>query len=165
KPGMESTQAVPGSTSPMPAQSTAPMPAQSTAAATQPGEKFVQTQHATDWRGSKLIGATVYGSDNSSIGEVNDVLISNDGQVRAAVIGVGGFLGVGEKNVAVPLDALQITRKSNSDAIDKIKVNYTKDELKNAPKFAYYEPAKATTTGSSTTDRLKSMNPMPSDKK
>ncbi|MEI9804937.1 MAG: PRC-barrel domain-containing protein [Pseudolabrys sp.] len=66
----------------------------------QPHDNFVQSEHATDWRGSKLIGAIVYGPDNASIGSVNDVLISNDAKIRAVVIGVGGFLGVGEKNVA-----------------------------------------------------------------
>jgi len=119
----------------------------------QPGAKtstdnFVQKQQATDWRGSKLIGTTVYGQDNASIGEVNDVLIGNDGNIRAAVIGVGGFLGVGEKNVAVPFDALHITRKNDSAAIDKITVNYTKDQLKSAPTFAYADTANSTTTGS-----------------
>lgn len=121
---------------------------------------FVQNQHATDWRGSRLIGAMVYGPDNASIGAINDVLIGNDGKVRAAVIGVGGFLGVGEKNVAVPLDALKISRKMDSDSIEKIAVSYTKDELKSAPTFAYYEPAKAQTTGTSVTDKIKSLNPM-----
>ena len=123
-------------------------------------ESFVQSQHATDWRGSKLIGAIVYGPDNASIGSVNDVLIGNDGKVRAVVIGVGGFLGVGEKNVAVPLDSLNITRKPDSSAIDKISVTYTKDELKNAPQFAYDEGTTAQTTGSRVTDPIKSLNPI-----
>jgi opacity protein-like surface antigen len=112
-------------------------------------ENFVQSQHATDWRSSKLVGASVYGPDNASIGEVSDVLIGNDGKIRAVVIGVGGFLGVGEKNVAVPLDALSIARKADSSSIDKITVKYSKDELKNAPSFVYYDPSKNETTGSS----------------
>ena len=113
---------------------------------------FIQNQDSTDWRGSKLIGATVYGPDNKSIGDINDVLIANDGKINAVVIGVGGFLGVGEKNVAVPFDKLQVSRKADSASIDKVTVSYTKDELKSAPKFAYYEPAssKSTTTGSGT---------------
>lgn len=123
-------------------------------------ESFVQNQHATDWRGSKLIGSIVYGPDNASIGSVNDVLIGNDSKVRAVVIGVGGFLGVGEKNVAVPLEALNISRKPDSSSIEKVRVAYSKDELKNAPKFAYDEGSKAQTTGSSVTDTIKSLNPM-----
>ncbi len=109
---------------------------------------FIQKQTANDWRGSKLIGSSVYGPDDKSIGDVNDVLIAGDGQVKAVVVGVGGFLGVGEKNVALPLDALSITRKPNSNAIDKVTVSYTKDELMKAPKFAYFEAAKSETTGS-----------------
>ena len=113
----------------------------------QPG--FLQQQNANDWRGSKLIGASVYGQNNASIGDISDVLIGSDGKIQAVVVGVGGFLGVGSKDVAVPFNALNITRKPNSNTIDKINVSYTKDQLKNAPKFAYYEPASSsTTTGS-----------------
>jgi len=128
-------------------------------------ETFVQSQHATDWRGSKLIGAIVYGPDNASIGSINEVLIGNDGQVRAVVIGVGGFLGVGEKNVGMPLDALNITRKPDSSAIDKISVSATKDDLKNAPLFAYDDGIKGQTTGSSVSGTIKSLNPMDDPKK
>jgi sporulation protein YlmC with PRC-barrel domain len=113
----------------------------------QPG--FMQQQNANDWRGSKLIGASVYGQDNASIGKISDVLIGSDGKIQAAVVGVGGFLGVGSKDVAVPFTALNITRKPDSNTIDKITVSYSKDQLKNAPTFAYYEPASSkTTTGS-----------------
>jgi|SRR5665213_1526895 len=113
----------------------------------QPG--FLQQQNANDWRGSKLIGANVYGQDNVSIGSISDVLIGSGGKIQAVVVGVGGFLGVGSKDVAVPFTALNITRKPNSNAIDKINVSYTKDQLKSAPKFAFYEPASSnTTTGS-----------------
>jgi hypothetical protein len=85
--------------------------------------------------------------------------------VRGVVIGVGGFLGVGEKNVAIPLDALNISRKPESSSIDKITVNYTKDDLKRAPNFAYYEPTSSRTTGSGVDDKLKSMNPIGEPKK
>ncbi len=145
------------------------MAAPATSAATMPSTgttdqvAFVQSQDSTDWRGTKLIGATVYGPDNKSIGDINDVLIANDGKINAVVIGVGGFLGVGEKNVAVPFDKLQVSRKADSASIEKVNVSYTKDELKSAPKFAYYEPAssKSSTTGSGTslTDKVKSMSP------
>lgn len=111
---------------------------------------FVQNQGADEWRGSKLIGATVYGTDNKSIGEINDVIIASDGSIKAAVVGVGGFLGVGEKDVALPFQALQVTRKPNSESIDKVTVSYSKEELKNAPKFAFYDASGKQTTGSNT---------------
>jgi hypothetical protein len=121
------------------------MPGQSAAGTQKAG--FVQHQDATEWRGSKLIGASVYGPDNSSIGEINDVIIGSDGTIKAAVVGVGGFLGVGEKDVALPFESLNVTRKQNSSSIDKISVSFSKDELKNAPKLAYYQAEGSATTG------------------
>lgn len=112
---------------------------------------FVSSQQSTDWRGSKLIGASVYGPDNASIGEINDVIIGTDGKINAVVVGVGGFLGVGQKDVALPFEAISVTRKADSASIDKITVSYTKDQLNNAPKFAYYEPSSRSTTGTGAT--------------
>ena len=71
------------------------------------------------------------------------MIVASDGQIKAAVVGVGGFLGVGEKDVAVPFDSLQYHAQSRTRAsIEKITVSYTKDELKNAPTFAYYQASK-----------------------
>jgi sporulation protein YlmC with PRC-barrel domain len=126
---------------------------------------FITNQNSTDWRGSKLIGATVYGPNNASIGDINDVLIANDGKVNAVVIGVGGFLGVGEKNVAIPFDRLTVSRKPESSSIDKITVSYNKDQLKGAPDFAYYQVTPpASTTGSGVGGGMKSLNPLPGQK-
>ena len=109
---------------------------------------FVQNQDTSEWRSSKLVGASVYGPDNKSIGSIDDLIVDQKGAIKAAVIGVGGFLGVGQKDVAVPFEALQIQRKQNSSSIDKITVSYTKDQLSNAPKFAYFQVQSNTTTGS-----------------
>jgi sporulation protein YlmC with PRC-barrel domain len=110
---------------------------------------FVQQQSESEWRGSKLIGTSVYGPDNKSIGTIDDVIVASNGQIKAAVVGVGGFLGVGQKDVAVPFASLNITRKPDSNAIEKIAVSYTKDQLQTAPKFAYYQaPNSRSTTGS-----------------
>jgi hypothetical protein len=109
---------------------------------------FVQQQDSSEWRSSKLVGASVYGPDNKSIGSIDDLILDQKGGIKAAVIGVGGFLGVGQKDVAVPFAALQVQRKANSSSIDKITVSYTKDQLTNAPKFAYYQvQSTGTTTG------------------
>jgi hypothetical protein len=111
---------------------------------------FMQNQDPTQWRGTKLIGTSVYGPDNSSIGEINDVIIGSDGTIKAVVIGVGGFLGVAQKDVAVPFNALNVTRSPSSSTINKITVSYTKDQLKSAPQFAYYQPGAGATTGAGT---------------
>jgi sporulation protein YlmC with PRC-barrel domain len=124
-------------------QATSTMPDQS-----QTGDaNFIHQQTANDWRGSKLIGTSVYGPDGKSIGSVNDVLIASDGKIKAVVVGVGGFLGVGEKNVALPYGKLNIARKANSASISKISVTFTKAELNKAPKFTYYQPSKSQTVG------------------
>lgn len=72
------------------------------------GETFVTVPETGAWRVSDLQGKAVYGSDGANIGEINDVLVSQDGSVNAVIIGVGGFLGIGEKDVAVNMSALQL---------------------------------------------------------
>jgi sporulation protein YlmC with PRC-barrel domain len=69
--------------------------------------QIVSQQEADQWRGSKLVGLDVYGTDNEKIGDINEVLVDRQGNVDAVVIGVGGFLGIGEKNVAIPFKSLQ----------------------------------------------------------
>jgi hypothetical protein len=56
---------------------------------------------------SKLIGTRVVSANNESIGDINDVIVDRNGQAIAAVVGVGGFLGIGEKDVAVPFKSLE----------------------------------------------------------
>jgi putative membrane protein len=56
---------------------------------------------------SDLRGTRVYGANNENIGEINDILVDRNGRVVAAIVGVGGFLGIGEKNVAVPFQSLE----------------------------------------------------------
>jgi len=106
---------------------------------------FVQGGSAGGWRGSKLIGASVYGPDNASIGEIGDVLIAPDGKIRAVIVSVGGFLGAADKDIAIPFQALSITRGPAEGAIDKIKVSYSKQQLTDAPRFAFDQPANTTT--------------------
>lgn len=72
------------------------------------GEPFVTLPDTGAWRVSDLQGKTVYSADGSNIGEINDVLVSQDGSINAVIIGVGGFLGIGEKDVAVNMSALEL---------------------------------------------------------
>ncbi len=101
----------------------------------------MQNQGEHEWRGSKLIGASVYGPDNASIGEITDVLIGGDGTIRAVVVGVGGFLAITDKDVAIPFQALTITRGPANGSIDKVIVKYSKQQLKDAPRFAFGQMA------------------------
>jgi sporulation protein YlmC with PRC-barrel domain len=76
----------------------------------------------------------VYDPSNSKIGKIDDVLVSSTGQVNALVIGVGGFLGAGEKDVAVPFDAVKWTSKDNKNYLT---MSATKDQLKSAQGLKY----------------------------
>lgn len=84
---------------------------------------------------SNLIGETVYngtGDDAANIGEVNDLVIGTEGQVEAIVIGVGGFLGIGEKNVAVDYETIDWAER---DGDRWIVIATTADQLKELPDF------------------------------
>jgi sporulation protein YlmC with PRC-barrel domain len=65
-----------------------------------------------DWRASKMAGLKVYNDANENIGSINDLLMDKNGDVKIAVIGVGGFLGMGEHLVAVPYDKLKFVNEA-----------------------------------------------------
>jgi sporulation protein YlmC with PRC-barrel domain len=60
-----------------------------------------------NWRASKVVGLSVYNDNNESLGSINDLLTDKGGNIKAVVIGVGGFLGVGEHLVAIPYDKIK----------------------------------------------------------
>lgn len=68
-------------------------------------------QEGDMWRASKLVGVNVYGPDQKKVGDINDVLMGKDGKAAFVVVGVGGFLGIGEKNVAIPFDKVSFTQE------------------------------------------------------
>lgn len=69
--------------------------------------QFVTDQARSELRASKFVGVDVYGSDGQKIGDVSDILMDALGNAKTVVIGVGGFLGIGEKTVAIPFTALE----------------------------------------------------------
>jgi hypothetical protein len=82
---------------------------------------FVTSQEKTQWRAPKLIGVGVYGPDDKQIGKIDDLLVDRNGSAQTIVIGVGGFLGFGKKDVAVPFSAMQWrtdARKAPTPAAD-----------------------------------------------
>src|SRR5437879_10932564 len=64
-----------------------------------------------NWRASKLVGLSVYNDNNESIGAINDLLTEKDGKIKAVVIGVGGFLGIGEHLVAIPFEKVKFVNE------------------------------------------------------
>jgi sporulation protein YlmC with PRC-barrel domain len=77
----------------------------------------------------------VYDPSDNKIGEIVDVLVDREGKATALIIGVGGFLGIGEKDVAVPFNAVQVTTKDNNKWY--LVMNATKDSLMGAKGFKY----------------------------
>ncbi|MFG1396484.1 PRC-barrel domain-containing protein [Roseixanthobacter pseudopolyaromaticivorans] len=134
----------PSTSAPSATPSTSTMPssgASATPSAPSGSTAFIESQKQEQWLATNLIGTKVRGSGDESLGEVNDVLLDRNGAVVGAVIGVGGFLGVGEKDVAVPFNALELVRNNSGDSLVLRK---SKDELKAAPAFKEYTAAAPT---------------------
>ena len=118
------------------------------AAAQQSGGKadFVTSQKPDQWLASKFKGTDVVGADNQKIGDVSDILFDKTGKIEAFVVSVGGFLGMGSKEVALAPTSFDVIPGQNGSA-DKLKLSMNQDELKQAQNFARYEPPRPTTTG------------------
>ena len=76
----------------------------------------------------------VYDPSGTKIGEIEDILVSDNGKLEAAIVAVGGFIGMGEKDVAVPFSAIQASER---DGKWRLTMNTTKEALKSAPGFKY----------------------------
>jgi sporulation protein YlmC with PRC-barrel domain len=111
-----------------------------------------------DWRASRMVGLNVYNDDNEKIGSIAELIVDRSGKLEAVVVGAGGFLGIGERDVAVPYGQINWvftpvgrgrsstgaipadTARSSSDRDsypDHAVLNMTKDQLKAAPAFTY----------------------------
>ncbi len=96
-------------------------------------ESTVSSSLSADISASRLISASVKNAANESVGDINDVLISGDGKVAAVIVGVGGFLGMGEKDVAVPFDQLVVGKDTKGDL--NVTTSMTKESLQSAPEY------------------------------
>jgi sporulation protein YlmC with PRC-barrel domain len=108
----------------------APAPATTQSSAT-------NTSFQGDWRTSKVVGLNVYNEKNENVGSINDLLMDKSGGIKAAVISVGGFLGMGARLVALPLDKVKFSTEP---------IAYT--GMAGAPNAGGARPTSNTTTGS-----------------
>jgi PRC-barrel domain len=109
-------------------------PAQTTPARAQTAAPtFVVSQPAGEMLGRMFTGALVKNAAGETVGDVNDVVFSHGGQISTVILGVGGFLGMGEKNVGVAFSALKF--ETAKDGARVIVVTLTKEALKDAPTF------------------------------
>lgn len=93
---------------------------------------FLSVQASNQWLASRLIGLDVYDSANENIGKIRDLVIDQSGAIQALVVGVGGFLGIGAKDIAVSLQSATISRDQSGD---KASVKLSKPEIELAPSF------------------------------
>src|SRR3954453_20995229 len=91
-------------------------PAAKNDAAEMKSPKFIQAQGADKWVFSKFKGTDVLGPDNAHIGDVSDLLFDKSGKVDGVVVGVGGFLGIGKKDVAIDLSAFEVVPASTGSS-------------------------------------------------
>lgn len=92
-----------------------------------------------------IIGMGAYDPNNQHVGEVEDLVVERNGQISAAIIARGGVLGVGEKHVVVPLSQIAV-----DDAAKRVHINFTSEQLAQAPRFDYGHSGGAVRSGSST---------------
>jgi hypothetical protein len=115
-----------------PAEPVAPPAATTAATPAEAGRFIVLENGTTDWLASNLIGSTVYSGTDENLGKIVDILATDAGQVKAVVIGVGGFLGIGRKDVAVAPATLDRVKVDNGI---KFVLATSKEELNAAPEF------------------------------
>src|SRR5262245_7113295 len=141
-------QSPPAATTDQPKQS----PPAATADKSADKNQVVTEQKADQLLASKLKGTNVMGSTDEKIGDVSDILFDKDGKILAYVVGVGGFLGIGAKDVALSPASFQIVPASERESM-KLKLAMTKDELKSAAEFKPYKEPTTTTGQAPSRDR------------
>lgn len=130
----QSAPATPGAAKPDSAtpQNNAQAPAATTG--TEQAGGYLTAQSADQISAKTYMGQSVYNGQNESIGSINDLILQKQGGVVAAVVGVGGFLGIGQKNVAVPFDKITATQNAQDSTV-KLTATETAESLKAAPEF------------------------------
>jgi sporulation protein YlmC with PRC-barrel domain len=147
---MAGTSIVLAQTSPAPAPETPPAakpteplatnPTETPAARTTGTQQTWYSGQADDMRASKLIGTRVVNAANETVGDVNEIVLTKDGKVAAVILGVGGFLGMGEREVAVNFNSINMKRDQKNNLV--LTVGATKESLKAAPAWRWNNSAK-----------------------
>jgi len=97
------------------------------------------------WRASKLIGLNVYNEQNEKLGDINEILVDKSGKIDGVVIGVGGFLGMGERNIKVEMSKLKFVD-------EPVKTSATSSTTTTTTTGAANRPAATTTTTNTSRD-------------
>jgi sporulation protein YlmC with PRC-barrel domain len=96
--------------------------------------KFIAQQETTELLASSLLGATVYSPTDETLGDISDLVFNEDNaRIEAVIVGVGGFLGIGKKNVAVSYEAIMETTDAEGNI--RLVLDTTAEELEAAPGY------------------------------
>ena len=106
--------------------------------------QFLSKQASDDWLASNLIGQSVYNAQDEMVGDINDLVTDHSGKIVAVLVGSGGFLGLGEKDVALRFEDLRLAREDN-DSI-KIVAEVSKETLAAAPDYETLAEQEVTVT-------------------
>ncbi len=99
----------------------------------EPVKGAITLQDADSILASDLIGATIYNADGEDVGEIDDAIVGLDGMIQGVVIGVGGFLGLGEKSVAIEMRQLRVLEDEDGDP--QLIIDASREALEAAPEF------------------------------
>lgn len=101
---------------------------------------FAATHQAeTDWLATGYLNHTVFGAKDEKLGKVIDILFDANGKPLAVIVAVGGFLGIGEKNIAIAFPAMKVVSKNGAK---ELHLDVTTAQLKGATRFVPYKPPK-----------------------
>jgi sporulation protein YlmC with PRC-barrel domain len=126
--------------------------AQTASTKTAAADRAASSHKEGEWRASKLVGVNVYNDANEKIGDINDVILDKSGKVENVVLGVGGFLGMGEHYVAVAYDKLKWSNEPPRSTTASTTTSTTNRPATNADGTARTAAnGTATTTGAATT--------------
>ncbi|MCO5731133.1 PRC-barrel domain-containing protein [Rhizobium sp. SSA_523] len=122
--------------------------------------EYLTEQSETQVSANDYIGKSIYNNEDKSIGDVNDLILEENGGIAAVVVGVGGFLGIGEKSVALPIDKVNMTRDPENNEV-RLTTMETADALKSAPEFKTLDDQRTaqTDTGAMDNTTTSSTNP------
>ncbi|TNM65961.1 PRC-barrel domain-containing protein [Aliirhizobium smilacinae] len=137
-----------------PAETNTMAPAAGSAMSAAGDAAYLTQQTETQVSANEYIGKQIYNAGDESIGKVNDLILEQNGGIVAAVVGVGGFLGIGAKDVALPMSKVSLTRDAANNNDVRLTTTETAEALQAAPEFKTLSDKQAatdTTTTSSTT--------------
>jgi sporulation protein YlmC with PRC-barrel domain len=148
----------PAATAPAPKADTTMKPSTGTTMTRAPtsagATQIVNSQRQDQWLASKFEGTDVIGATDEKIGDVSDILFDKTGKVDAIIVSVGGFLGMGAKDIALSPGSFEVIYGDKTkNEVDKLRITMSKDQLKQAAAFEPYKAPSSTTGMGSTSPR------------